>query len=419
MANLAKARSLFKKIKWLLYVSLTSVVDFFLSALSIPAGGKLSVPNSNQRLIVYVGGSLYPRIPRLAKWTKKNGDYVTVLLCRKEGYFEKYINKDIEHTILFRNKWHLKRIIKNLPAPYIVHGFAPKSDYPYFAMNFFKKYHPGVPFVADYQDVYAVYYGITPTQRWLKHELPFEKECLQHADAIVAHSLEPCEGMKLWHIKTKAKRLYFPLYCDNDEFCNQKQPLTDDNIHLVYAGGVVASYRDKSHYGDTQFHWLIDILSKQKIHFHIYPSPVVPKFDREEYEEMARNNPYFHYHPTISQEELPEEISKYHYGIMPFFRGFSNQSELKRKYATTLKLFNYLEAGLPILVGSGVDYQGWMIERYKLGMVINKPEDFNTIRQQINSVPYSTQLENVLKNRQELSLQKHIPSLIKLYNSLG
>lgn len=418
MAISASARILLNKVKVFAYGQASSAWDAFLWILNVPEAATAKIIQGDKKIIVYAGENLPPRIPRLAKWCKRKGNFATILICGKYGFHEKFSNPDIDYTFLFRNKWHLKRIIKGLPQVYIVHGFAPKSKYPYLASKAFKKRSPSTPFVADYQDVLAIYYGTNPKQRWLQQELPYEKLCLQNADGIVAHSLEPCEGMKVWGIKKSGKRIYFPLYADNDYFFEPKTPFSDNNIHMVYAGGVFGSHRDKRYYGTTQMHWLINYFTKQKIHFHIYPSPTVQKADYEEYEQIAKSNEYLHFHPAVPQHLLSKELSQYHYGLMPFFYGDSQQSDLKYKYATTLKLFNYVEAGIPILVSADVIYQSWLVEKYNLGISVNKKEDFADIRQMIGKTPYEEQVKKVLQNREKLSLGSHIPRLMKFYESL-
>ena len=404
------------KLKWFAYEKATSIYDRILFITGIPSG--VDSTRGGGKIIVYVGESLPPRIARVAKWSKRLDTFTTILICHKRGFVEKFSNKDIDHVFLFRNEWHLKRIIKSIPAPYIIHAFAPKSKYPYLAKDTWKKMNPDIPFIIDYQDVFAVYYGITPKFPWLKDELPYEKACLSESDGIIANSLEPREGIKIWNIKQSGKRIFFPLYADNDYFLNTKKEFSYDNLHLVYVGGVFGSHRDKVHYGTTQLHWLIDYLGEQKIHFHIYPSPSVIKADYAEYEEMAKHSAFFHYHAPVAQSKLPEEISKYHYGLMPFFETNSGQSDLKFKYATTLKLFNYVEAGLPILVASDVLYQSWLVNRYSLGKTVAGKEDFKNVRKLIGDIPYDEQVRKLVESREKLSLKKHTPRILEFYKAL-
>ncbi len=420
MVKAAAISVLLTKVRRLIYGIATSAADSILWYLSVPPSGcKISTGKEKGKIIMYAGEFLPPRIARLAKWCKKSGRFTTILLCHRHGYVQKFSNREIDHTFLFRNKWHLKRLIKALPAPYIMHNFAPKSKYPFIALETLKKINPAMPVLTDYQDVLVLYYGLETKLRWLNKELPYEKQCFQRSDGIVAQSLEPFEGMRKWNITDKKKRIFFPLYADNDSFCNNTKVLSADDIHLVYAGGVAGSHRDKSHYGATQFHWLIDTLTAQKIHFHIYPSPSGLRADYMEYEQLAAGNNYFHFHPPVEQDNLAKELSAYHYGLLPFFTGASNQSGLKYRYATTLKLFNYLEAGIPIIAGADVLYQSWLVERYKLGMVFKSKDDFNALRKQTGAIPYAGQVKNVLESREHLSLKKHIPRLLEFYKSFG
>ena len=404
------------KLKWFIYEKVTSAGDFVLFYLNIPVAGTSQI--KGEKTIIYAGEFLPPRIPRLAKWFKRYGSFTTVLVCHKRGFVEKFSNQDIDYTFLFRNEWHLKRIIRNIKNPYMLHGFAPKSKFPFIAKEVCKKNFPATPFIIDYQDVFVTYYGKSPSMRWLQQELPYEEGCFRDADGIVAHSLEPREAMKSWGVKKPGKRIFFPLYSDNDYFCNTEKKFPDGEIHLVYAGGIYGSHRNKSHYGAAQLHWLIDYLGPQKVHLHIYPSPSVIGADFEEYAQMAKRNSYLHIHPSVSQSKLASELSQYHYGLMPFFTTESSQSDTKYTYATTLKLFNYAEAGIPILVAADVTYQSWLVKRYGLGISVDLKDDFKEVAKLVGRTTYREQVSNVIKGREVLSLKEHTPRLIKFYEAI-
>jgi len=404
------------KLKWFTYEKITSAGDFILFYLAVPVSGTTGI--KGERTIIYVGEFLPPRIPRLAKWFKRFDAFTTVLVCHKRGFVEKFSNPDIDHVFLFRNEWHLKRIIKSIKNPYILHGFAPKSKFPFIAQAISKKYSPSTPFIVDYQDVYVLYYGKNPDLRWLQDELPYEEGCFRDADGVLADSLEPCEGMKIWGVKKPGGRIFFPLYADNDYFSKSEKKVTDDAIHLVYVGGIYGSHRNKSHYGLAQLHWLINYLESQKVHLHIYPSPSSVGADFEEYEAISKRNPYLHLHASVPQSKLSAELSQYHYGVIPFFLENSNQSDIKLTYSTTLKLFNYSEAGIPILVAADVMYQSWLVARYGLGISVSSKDDFKDIKKLTGNTPYSEQALSVIKNRELLSLKEHIPRLMKFYEKM-
>jgi len=415
------------KLRWFLFERITSVLDFVLYAIHVPVSGRSNPKRNEKKVIVYLGEQLPPRIPRIAKWVKRSGEYSTVLVCSQRGYFEKFSNNEFDAVFLFRNEFHLKRILKQLPKISLIHAFAPKSYYPNLARQIVK-----APFVLDMQDVYSIYYGLNPTLGWLKKELPHEKECLEKADGIVAHSLEPNVALRKYGIKKKPKTIFFPLYCDDDAFLNgpsHPSGMEGDNtfssspsgrsggaLHLVYAGGVAGSHRNPKQYGNIQFHEIINILSKQKIHFHIYPSPSNIPADYEEYEKISKQNSFFHFHEPVAQDKLAIELSKYNFGILFFFKGVSEQSDDKLKYATTLKLFNYLEAGIPIIVAKDLGYQSWIVERNQSGLTIENINDLASLKEKILQLNYETLLQSVKERRIGLSIKANTDRILKFYS---
>ena len=361
--------------------------------------------------IIFICDGIMPRIGRIAKWVKRDGHFDTVLIANKIGYVEKFSNDEWNVIFLFRNQYHLMRILKQMKGVYLYHAFAPKSYYPDLVRQFVTE-----PFLIDMQDVFTCYYGVAPKVRWLKKELPFERNCLLYSDGIVAHSLEPNIGFRMYAAKNKPPTIFFPLYTDNDKFLNNNKNLEED-IHFVYAGGVAGSHRDKTHYGSIQFHELIKLLDGQHIHFHIYPSPSNFKADYEEYFQIAQTTEYFHFHAPVSQEIIAEELNKYHFGVIPFFSTNSKQSKDKYKYATSLKLFNYIEAGIPILVSEDLLYQSWIVRRYNAGIIIGK-DDLTRIREVVLRQDYLKLVADLIKRREEISLKVHIPRLLKFYQEV-
>jgi len=403
------------KLRWFAYERITSVSDCLLYLVNFSVAGADKLKRNNKKVIVYLGEQLPPRIPRMAKWVKRSSEFSTVLVCSQRGYVEKFSNNEFDAVFLFRNAFHLKRIVKQIPNIHLIHAFAPKSYYPDIVRKSFKH-----KFICDYQDVYSIYYGSDPDLNWLKKELPHERACLEYADGIVGQSLEPNVAFRKNGVKNKPKTLFFPLYCDDDVFQDNKKVLDPDDIHLVYAGGVAGSHRNPKQYGNIQFHQIIDILSKQKIHFHIYPSPSNIRADYEEYEEIAKKNPFFHFHESVAQNELASELSKYHFG---FHTGFVNQDEHRQsyekyKYCTTLKIFNFLEAGIPVIISENIIYQSWILERYKSGISINKDQLYD-LRTIVSRTDYPDLLQAVYSAQKKLSLKDNAKRLLGFYNKLA
>lgn len=410
MKILYKFKSLFQKAVTLGNRKASSLYDRTLFSVGIGAPAHL-VGGSGKRLVIYLGENLPPRIARMVKWLKKSEPITAILVCSKAGFHKKFSNEFFDEVILFRNEWHMYRILKRFrDKNALIHSFGPKTFYPDKARIFMKQNK----FLYDMQDVLCIYYGINTDIRWFQQEFPHEKNVLSLSDGLVSHGLEPIPATKIYGIKKRPPLLFFPLYCDNDFFQDNTKELNQDNIHLVYAGEIMGSFRDKKQFGNVQFHELIDALSKQKIHFHVYPSPSTLPLYFEEYRQIEKQNPFFHLHKAVAQDQLAKELSQYHFGIIPFFKANTNQSDDKYKYSTALKLFNFIEAGIPVLVSEDIEFQCWMALRYSAGIAINK-EGIFSLKKIIEKVNYRELVNGLLKKREQISLSKNIKNLSDFY----
>lgn len=401
------------KLKWYIYIKLSSFFDFaFFNICFSIFTKKKQLPCNGLKIIVYIGELMAPRIARLSKWVRRTGEFKTILVCSKKGFIDKFCNQEFDEIYLFRNEWHLKILLNKINNIYIVHGFAPKSYFPDIARQFVK-----APYIHDMQDAFSLYYSNNPDIDWLKKELPHERNCLAQAQGVIGQSMEPNIGFRKFNIKKKPKTLFFGLYCDDDVIVGDNKTLNIQDIHIAYAGGVAGSFRDPHIYGNIQFQSLIKKITDQKINFHIYPSPSNIPADYEEYYNTAKQNKYFHFHEPVSQNELAAELSQYHFGILPFFKELSEQSPLKLKYATTLKLFNYIEAGLPVIVSSDLGYQSWIISRYLCGITVSLQE-INQLSKKISAINYSDMVSHVQRTALKLSISKNIKRIISFYTTL-
>ncbi|MBL7951221.1 MAG: hypothetical protein JNM62_05830 [Flavobacteriales bacterium] len=394
------------KIQRELRVRVSSLVDAVLYFLRVPP--RIPVEAKVNDALLYVAELLMARAGRMAKWVTRLSGRKVILLCHSEGFIPEFA-EGFTVVVRYRNAWHLRRLLRTFPKPWLIHGFAPKSHYPDVA----RKAMPDVAYVHDLQDTLVVYYGTTPTKRWLRVELPHEKACMAQADGVIAHSLEPAEGFRRYGIPRgeRPPTLFFPLYCDDDRFITGVPKISDTEIHLVYAGGVAGSHRDPRYFGNIQFFGLIETLTKQGLHLHIYPSPTTLEADRAEYVELAQKNERFHYHAPVPQEKLAGELARYHFGMIPFFVERSDQSPEKLKYATALKLFNFIEAGVPVVVSSDLGFQSWIATRVGMGLTASTtdlPKIIHALR--------PIDMMRIREGRNLLSLNAQVPRLLAFYD---
>ncbi len=389
-------------------VYMSSAADFLLYMLGVPAA-KPAPPGGNS--IVYLGGNLPPRIARIVKWHKKQEAFYSILVCHREGFKSKYSNPSFDRVILFRNAWHLRRVLRSLGPVRLIHAFGPKSFYPAVAGKAVR-----TPFIYDMQDVLVVYYGLEPSIRWYRHELPHERYILSRADGIVSHSLEFQEAYRRYGL-SKPPNLFFPLCCDDDVFEKKQGSFNPAEFHVVYVGEVAGSFRDSRQFATIQFHHIAESFARQGIHLHLYPAPGTFRADVDEYRQLSQSNRFLHVHEPVHQSQLARELSSYDFGLIPFFFRDTMHSWEKFKYSTSLKLFNFVEAGIPVIVSRDIVFQSWIVERYGMGLSIEKT-DIDRMRKLISGIRYDELLKNIEGNRKYIALSNHIDRLVSFYSGM-
>ncbi|MBK7114221.1 MAG: hypothetical protein IPH60_17500 [Flavobacteriales bacterium] len=124
----------------------SAVIDAVLYALHVPPSIPATAKVDNA--LFYVAELLMARAGRMAKWVTRQSGRKVVLFCHREGYIPEFAGEGFAAVLLYRNAWHLRRLLRTMPTPWIVHGFAPKSHYPDVA----RRTLPNVPYIHDLQD---------------------------------------------------------------------------------------------------------------------------------------------------------------------------------------------------------------------------------------------------------------------------
>lgn len=394
-------RKILLKIKELIFV-IPDFIRYWFSQAQVKEG----------KYLVFVGTVMHARIARMAKWLNRLSDYKLVLICSETGYSKKLSGEYFHEVFTYRNSWDLKRLLQNYDSSSVIfHLFGPPYKGAYQAVKYLKLAKK----IFDFQDLMVTNFGLNPPFIYMKKELKLEEFVLKNVDGIINHSLE-LQTAKKYFGEIKAKKLFFPNYTDSDQFIDKINNLKEE-IHIVYAGSVHSSYRNRDYFGGGMLHWLIKKLNKQQIHFHIYPAPTNLKEHLVDYIEMDKKLPYFHLHESIAQEDLSRELAKYDFGVLPFFNRTNKMLNDKRYYATTLKVYNFFEAGLPVIIGEDVKFQNYIGKRFGASIQASW-EDFDGLRNLIEKYNYSSLLSIVKQNRAKQALHNYIPKLLDFYKQI-
>ena len=132
-----------------------------------------------------------------------------------------------------------------------------------------------------------------------------------------------------------------------------------------------------------------------------------------------RESKYFHFHKPVEYDKLPDELSHYDYGIVPVRDDVWENEEsgyntkYKYIYAATNKLFDYLDAGLPLIAGMPLKMAEYLEKKGVLLKWTNGQYDFDYLR----AVKDDMQ-KQVEKIKEELNIKKQIGKLLAFYETL-
>jgi hypothetical protein len=207
-----------------------------------------------------------------------------------------------------------------------------------------------------------------------------ERFCYENSDGLC------CRDLRTQHLKRHLKyrlppRILFPEYCwPAGKF--PRKPKLDGGVHVVYVGGFDVDPQSPAGY---QYE-LASLLSSNGIHFHIYPPAAARELVGELKAHMLRSlenrgDPKFvHIHNTLPADQLNEELSQYHYGLLISTKDIDYSDrhgtylEHQNWYFGAAKIFDYLDAGLYCLI-QNARFLHLILRRSNGGRVVLSLED--------------------------------------------
>lgn len=276
-------------------------------------------------------------------------------------------------------------------------------------------------------DDYDVLTGMI-RQEFLESRLPGQSSketfCMEHADGVC------CRGLEVQHLKRhcgvefRGKRIFFADYCwDQDESIHDTDTQRLKNPSVVFCGGVMNNPgTDRG--GDGDFLSVGEAFVQGGVDFHLFPAfpqNGVPaeEFYRE-YVEADERLPGFHFHHPLPADQLIRGMSGHTAGIhlagMNIDQSDDNPANapVRKYYASTNKIFDYLDAGLPTVI-CDAKLQRWLACRYGSGKpatreLLTRPREF------LADLPrYAAR---VTAARHAYSVRRQAGRLVNFYESL-
>jgi hypothetical protein len=186
-----------------------------------------------------------------------------------------------------------------------------------------------------------------------------ERSVMARLDGHVCRSFESQLAARRENAVAPAPRIFFPDYGWGDIDPLPKLHEQDGELHVVYAGAMWVEKKFPHLSGDGGYLWLGELLTKHRVHMHVYPSSSSTADSDgtyDQYRELAAASPYFHLHDTVRDgRAFIREISQYDVGLTVYksivdggIPQFYNKWKLA--LAASNKLADYVDANLRFMI---------------------------------------------------------------------
>jgi len=352
-----------------------------------------------------------PRLERMIKYLRPLRKEKFVLICRRIKFRAAFHQAIADVPVyLYDNPAQLTSLLRQFRHVKLMHAFESRSKFQNIARRSLN-----VPFIFDCQDLSVIYHGLKPPVPWIRRNLKDEKACLENANHIIAHSLEYNQAVRFYKIAKKPVT-FFPFYLDDDAVGERKEKSANEPLSMVYLGGLGDS-ATRNPFNLTLYG---NALKKLSITLDVYPSPLAPSSITDAYNDYAAKQSGFRMCKSVPSNELAATTARYHYGFIPFFKtaGDHTIGPFKFKYGTTLKMVNYVEAGLGVVCSDDFEWQAWLVKRYGIGIIATQLEHGNLPAELGDNTVRASCEANIRKHTAGWLLSTQIPRISAVYDRL-
>jgi len=192
---------------------------------------------------------------------------------------------------------------------------------------------------------------------------------------------------------------YFPQnsILESADFLSKTSSLSK-KLNLVYLGRISEHKNDHRNIVNV-----IQNLSNRDLVIHIYPSK------NKKYPSFSQISNVV-IHDKLPYNKLIKEISQYDFGVTAFNDEVASKLPHIR-YAFGNKTYDYLCAGLPVLVQNCLDDVLDFITNNSFGFVMENYDEYNNL----SSSEYSNIVLNIIQSRNQFSMENQIHRIVEFY----
>lgn len=236
-----------------------------------------------------------------------------------------------------------------------------------------------------------------------------EKYAYQFSDFILHVSPEFIQIGEDYFGKRPANFLYSST-SEQNIIEKPRQTLDTGEIHFAYQGGIYdPQWAGKLKYSYRNYLQIFREILEEGHHLHVFTQ--VPLSRLPSYAELTNTFSRFHFQGYSEYTTLLEKLSRCDIGIAGF--NPANMTSAARQYlngAIGNKLFDYLSAGLPVVVTNAVAMARFVSE-YRCGAV---KDDFHSWAETVSRIPAT----NIARVAKATSSEKQADKLLSIYANL-
>jgi len=282
---------------------------------------------------------------------------------------------------------------------------------------------PGRVIVDFYDDFYSIADGLPEMEAKYAVDIAKQAFCIGGADALCARDMQLQYRRKATGVGRNIPVINFPEYCwDRTEL---RAPRGDGQTHIVQIGYMGFEARGEN---DVACFQVIRAFVEAGCHFHIYMHPSFPaigsspfNFLFRDYLKLASDTGRIHIHPTLPPDQLISALTQYDFGFNMLNGGtydnipWTRMNAARLPYCGSSRLFDYLDAGLGMLVDGTLSYMRHTFGPY--GVIFDGTELVRT--GQIPGVmKRRPSQEQIFRARRALSITENVHRLTKFYSDL-
>jgi hypothetical protein len=345
--------------------------------------------------ILLVADKYLPRTEKIAFALFSLNKYNLILITSDK----RKIKQNAYYVALYRVKSPLKtRWLVRKINPFIIHVFSSWNyDHAFSLIKHKNEFSAKIVF--DDYDVFAGMLQERRTKLFFPGQIQKERYCLENTDGHCCRSIETQYTKHVLKYKINNDRIFFPEYMWESPV---KKSEKKKNV-LVYVGNF-----------NTGVIMLANELKKISWRLEIFSAYNAKTISTQLPENLIINN-------SIQPDKLIEVLRSYPVAIqLPgCILDVTNSvyTQTKYLYAASGKIFDYLEAGLLVLISDEL-FQRWILKRYGAAIEIDEKNSLEDIIGKLsNFEPLLLKGEKV--NYYHLTLKNQIKRLDEFYNKLN